>query len=67
MLSGNARLATLEGFSHRVLRFITGRIAVAITFADSQGATGHCPAVQWLLEPASGVIPPGTFGFAEQS
>jgi hypothetical protein len=32
----------------------------AITFADSQGPTVHCPAVQWLLQPASGVMPSGS-------
>jgi hypothetical protein len=54
--------ATVEGTVQRAAFLTTGRIVGAIEFSDRTGATGTCSAIQWLMEPTSGIF--GGLGLA---
>lgn len=59
--SGGDGGASLEGVAARFASLSQGRITGAITFTDSQNARGSCTAVQWMMQPVSGLVLPPTF------
>ena len=55
--SGSGGSASLDGVVSRGAYLSQGRIAGAIAFTDSQNGRASCAAIQWLMQPASGVLP----------
>lgn len=57
-VGGPTGAAALDGYVERALLLASGRISGSISFSDSQNATATCTAVQWLMQPASGIFAP---------
>jgi hypothetical protein len=55
-LSGANGVSTLSGTASRGAYLVDGRTAGVITFSDSMGLEAHCTAVQWMMQPTSGVL-----------
>jgi hypothetical protein len=55
-VSAEVSQGLLEGEVHRGAPLASGRLVGRIVFSDSEGNASECEAVEWILQPTSGIL-----------